>query len=885
MTDRTIQEIFFSVAERYPNNTVFHHFTDNWETITYTAFAEIVSATASYLIRQGLRKGDRVAIIGENRPGWCSAYLSVLTAGGIVVPMDPQLGPEEIQNLLFDSGTSFVFHSRMTEAAVKTAVEILSGLAHSVVPLALDSAEFSSLSKTKGAAKFPETSPEDKASIIYTSGTTGKPKGVVLTHLNFCSDAEALINAHIVTHEDNVLSVLPLYHTYAFMCTFLVPVFLGASITYPASLKGPDLLLAIRERGVSVLVSVPQLLGLLRNGIMKKIEDLPSFFSYLLLKLHRITGFLREKLDINIGRYIFSSVHKSFGGSFRFFTSGGAKLDPLIMRDIEALGFTVLEGYGLTETSPVLTFNPASKRKTGSAGKPLPSVSMRIMDSSETGEGEIEVKGPMLMNGYYNNPVATAEVIRDGWFRTGDIGRIDREGYLFITGRSKEVIVLSSGKNIYPEDVEKVYGQSPLIKELCVLGTGPDGMTEALHAVIVPDLEYAKQTGISNIQEAIKWEINALSGKLPSYMRVTGQTVTKEPLPRTPLGKLRRFMIKSDISRPSPVSEEGLAEEDVPVKDKTTQVIIRTIRQFSKDRQRIRPDDNLELDLGLDSLSRIELVVGLEKTFSLKLPENFLADIHTVGELSEKIRKQTTQEFSPEGIGKTSWNDILATVPEEKIRFEESRGLLLPVFLMHTLLRLICKIFFRLEAHGAENIPVNKNFILTPNHTSYLDGFVLLLSLPFSYFRNTYSLGLRDLFTGPIKSWLAKISHIISIDSTSYLNKALQTSAYVLRNNHSLSVFPEGGRSLDGNLMEFKKGVGVLAIEAGVVVVPVYIKGSINALPRTATWPRPRKITVAFGKPLHASDIDFSKKPSDIDNYQYFANLLRERVQELRQSS
>lgn len=886
ITGSTIPEKFFNVAGAYPHNTLFHSFRDGWETITYKAFAEEVSVTASSLMRMGLKKGDRAAIIGENSPGWCSAYLSILTAGGVAVPMDPQLGPEEIQNLLYDSGSKIIFRSKMTKAAVKTAAERLSELHQPVKLIDLDTPELYSLAVTGEAAKFPvsfpESAAEEIASIIYTSGTTGKPKGVMLTHHNFCSDAEALIGAGIVNHGDNVLSVLPLHHTYAFMCTFVVPVFLGASITYPISLKGPDLLAAIKERGVSILVGVPQLLSLLRNRIMQKISDLPGPMPFLLLKFHGISRFCREKFNINIGSSIFSSVHKGFGTQFRFFTSGGARLEPSIMKDLEALGFTVLEGYGLTETSPVLTFNPVARRKPGSAGKSLPSVTIRIMDPSDTGEGELEVKGPMVMKGYYGNGPATAEVLRDGWFRTGDRGRVDGDGYLFITGRSKEVIVLSSGKNIYPEDVEKLYLGPPLIKEICILGTESQGTTEALHAVIVPDFEYAKQAGITNIQEAIKWEFNKLSGKIPSYMRVTGYSISKGPLPRTSLGKLRRFMIKGDVGRPSP--GKAVEIEESPAADETSQLTLNALRQFTRDRQRISADDNLELDLGLDSLSKIELVVSLEKTFSIKLPENFLADIYTVGELTEKLKARKARGFSAETVKKTSWKNILAAEPAEKVRFEQSGALLVLVSLIHALLRFKCKIFFRLEARGIQNIPAGGNYILTPNHTSYLDGFVLLLALPFSYFRNIYTLGLRDFFTGTLKGWLAKISHVIPIDSTSFLNKALQTSAYVLRNGFSMAVFPEGGRSVDGGLMEFKKGVGILAIEAGVPVVPVYIEGAVDALPRNSFWPRPKKITVTFGSPLLASDIDFSKKPADMDDYQYFANLLRERVRGMQKT-
>jgi long-chain acyl-CoA synthetase len=882
-TENTIPAKFSSAARACRRHTLFHYFTDRWETVTYESFSDAVSATASYLLRSGLLKGDRVAIIAENSPWWCAAYLSILTAGGVAVPMDSQLSPPEIKNLLYDSGAKIAFHSTMTQAAVKASAEKLAALRHTVHLLSVDSAEFRDLSSGAVSAGHPElfpgTSAGELASVIYTSGTTGRPKGVMLTHQNFCSDADALISAGIVTQEDTVLSVLPLHHTYAFMCTFLVPVFLGGSIVYPASLKGPDLLSAIRERGVTVLIGVPQLLGLLRNGIMEKIRAMPGPMPFLLLKLHGVSGFCREKCNINIGRFLFRSVHKAFGERFRFFASGGAKLDPVIMRDLEALGFTVLEGYGLTETAPVLTFNPLSRRKAGSAGKPLPSVSLRILDPSPTGEGEIEVRGPMVMQGYYRNESATAEVLRDSWFRTGDRGRVDSEGYLFITGRSKEVIVLSSGKNIYPEDVEKIYGESPLIKELCVLGIGSQGITTSLHALIVPDFEYARLAGITNIMEAVKWEINALSAKMPSYMRVTGFSLSREPLPRTPLGKLKRFMIKSEGDRNS---REHLAEnKDVPVANETSQTIVQALRQFTPAGQKISTGANLELDLGLDSLAKIELTASLEKTFSLKLPENFLADVQTVGELAEKIRIQTAGGFRPEGIGKTSWANILAADPSEKIRFTESKKVF-SVFLMHTLLKCVFRLFFRLEVRGLKNIPADRNYILTPNHTSYLDGFVLLLAIPFAYFKNMYALGLSDFFAGPLKGWFAQIAHVIPIDAASYLNKALQAAAYVLRNGYSLSVFPEGGRSLDGHLMEFKKGVGILALETGVPVVPVFIRGAIDALPRTAILPRPAKITVTFGTPLVASHIDFSKKPSDIDNYQYFANALRERVEALR---
>jgi long-chain acyl-CoA synthetase len=882
----TITEHFLAVVEEYPDNLLFHYHRDGWRTLTYREFSARVRAVATFLAASGIGKGDRVGIVSENRPEWCEAYLAVVTAGGVAVPLDAQLGPEEIKTLASDAEAKMIFLSGKTlDSATKAQEKMAGDHGRSVSLLNFDSPEYEEVLHTKPLEEFPATAAGDLASIIYTSGTTGNPKGVMLLHRNFCSDAEALRAGGIVTHEDSVLAVLPLHHTYAFMCTFLVPLFLGASIIYPASLKGPDLLSAVKDRGATVMIGVPQLLTLMRNGIMNKIRGLPGPVSLALLNLMRLSGFLRERYRVNPGRLLFRSVHEMFGRGFRFFGSGGARLDPTVMKDMEALGFTVLEGYGLTETSPVITFNPVEKRKPGSVGRPLPSVEIRILDPSETGEGEIAVRGPMVMKGYYKKPSATADVMRDQWFKTGDIGRIDNEGYLFITGRSKEVIVLSSGKNIYPEDVEKMYTSSPIIGEICILGAERNGVTEGLHAVIVPDLEYAKRSGISNVHEELKWAINEISGKIPSYMRITGFSIRKEPLPRTPLGKVRRFLVKAETAGTPETEKRVREEESVAYTDETAGKVIDALRQFAKEQRHIRQDDNIELDLGLDSLSKIELTAALEKAFSLKLPEDFMSGIQTVGELTEKIRKQSATE-SPGGMQeRTGWREILsAGLSENDLRAVSLEGperSMVPTFLAFTVLKIVFKLFFRLEARDLGNIPVGGNYILAANHSSYLDGPSLILSLPFSRFRQIYSLGLRDFFTGFLKGGFAKLAHVIPIDSSSYLSKALQMSAHVLRHGRSLAVFPEGGRSFDGNLMEFKKGVGILAVEMGVPVIPVRIRGAFEALPRGVAFPKFRKISVTFGKPLRFADMDFSKKRAGVDEYQHFADTVKERVREL----
>jgi long-chain acyl-CoA synthetase len=883
--NETITGLFSGTAAEHSGNiafNVFHH--DEWQEISYRSVYERALATASYLAQNSAADGSRIALISENRPEWGIAYLGILMAGGIAVPLDAQLGPEEVSTLLLDSGAELVFCSSKTEGQLSLFIKEYSVI-YGKAPMALnfDDSGFAAIYQTTSVS-LPVKTPNDLASIIYTSGTTGNPKGVMLTHDNFCSDAKALIDAGIVSSSDNVLAILPLHHTYSFMCTLLVPVMVGAAITYPRSMKGPDMVSAIHDKGVTVVVGVPQLLALVRNNIVSRLGAQPLPVAYLLKGLMALSGLLRRRFDINTGKLIFGSLQRKFGSRFRFFTSGGAKLDPSVMLDLEALGFTVLEGYGLTETSPVVTFNPLRKRKPGSAGMPLPSVSLRISNPSESGEGEIEVSGPMVMQGYFKKPEATRDVMNEGWFRTGDLGTLDNDGYLFITGRSKEVIVLASGKNIYPEEIEKLYMRSRYIKEICVTGIEKSGSV-SLHAVIVPDLEYAKQSGISNINETLKWEINAVSAGIPSYMRLTGFSLQKQPLPRTPLGKLRRFMVKASLAGQVKEPARKSAAEESRDGSEISIMALKAVREVARTEHAINGDDNLELDLGLDSLLKIELVTALERAFAIKLDEDFLADIFTIKELLEKLQSIVPSAKEERRTALAGWKAIIASDPAEKIVLEPASSMMLPSRIVHTMLRFLMRLMFRLETGDAVNIPRSGSYILAANHASYLDGFVLVLSLPFSLFRNLYSLGISDFFTGTFKGWFARTAHVVPIDSASFLNHALQTSAYLLRNGRAVCIYPEGGRSPDGSLLEFKKGVGIIAVEMGVPVVPVYIRGAFEALPRTAVFPKFSKISVTFGKPLSAADVDFSKRPPNMDEYQYFAFLIRERVRELSGAS
>jgi long-chain acyl-CoA synthetase len=889
---KTIPALLLKAGTYCKDTIAFHFYKQTWESVTYSQLLETVRGIASYLITTGIRKGDRVAILSENRQEWCSAYLAISLAGAVVVPMDAQYGTEEIKTLLADSESRVIFHSTKTQENLLNALKDLSS-SFSAVPVNFDAALFRDICRTLHREAYPDIFGDDIASLIYTSGTTGIPKGVLLTHKNFCSDAEAIGKIGIITTGDNFISILPYHHTYPFMGSFILPLSLGLTITFPPSLKGPELLSTIREKGVTILVGVPQLLELIWNGILNKIKQLPGLLPRIMLRVLKLCGGIRHSTGVNLGKTVFKSAHKALGKQFSFFASGGAKLNPEVMKDLEALGFTVLEGYGLTETAPVVTFNsPYLKRKPGSIGKTLPGVEIKIMnpdthrEASPMEEGELVIKGPMVMKGYYRNPQATEQVLKDGWFSSGDLGYKDRDGYIFVSGRLKEVIVLSSGKNIYPEEVEKQYLKIPLIKEVCVMGIEEKGVVESLHAVFVPDFEYAKKAQIGNLQETLKWEINTISLTLPPFMRIRGYSLHPHPLPRTPLGKLRRFMVRDLLQGEKEKSKLKKEVEAVFIEDPIGRKIVESIQPLLKEKTTVQLKDNLELDLGLDSLAKIELVVALENTFSIKLPETFLTDIQTVSELIEKIKEYGTapvkgNEKAPD------WKDILRTEPG--IEDRKKVGLHLTPFENGitlyglALIKGVGKLFFSMKVNGLENIPEKGPYIITPNHTSYLDAFAVGAALPFSTFRSLYILGIQKYFSSRAGKIFARLAHVIPIDPETYMSKSLQMSSYVLINGKALLIFPEGGRSFDGNLMEFKKGVGILAKELDIPIIPAYVKGAYEALPRTSRWPKLTEITVVYGNPLRSSDIDFSKKPEGIDDYQFFADTLRGKVRDLQE--
>ncbi len=824
---------FLEAAEKFKLKTLLKYETGSDEkpglleenSLSYGEFIKRAISLAASLRQAGFSSGTRVGLLVPSGPQWCLAFVAAILAGAIAVPINEAAPESDIKAILADCRPGALFVDNETKKSR------LYPPGENTGTINLDSPEFSIKKEVPENERgvllaLPSTETDEPAAIIYTSGTTGVQKGVTLTHKNLISDAQAIIETGIVGERENLLMPLPFYHAYPLMC-FIASFLSGASLTLLASTK--ELARVAKKRGATIIVAVPQMLELLNSSLKNRLPD-----KKLLAPLLPFCGVVRRNTGINLGKTVFGKIHSALGGGLRLIASGGARLAPEVMRDLESFGFTVVEGYGLTETSPVVTFNPVDKRKPGSAGRPVRGARVRIEN------GEVLLSGPMLMQGYWMKPEETGRAVVDGWLHTGDSGWMDDEGYLYITGRKKELIVLSSGKNISPEEVEKRYGESSLIKEIAVYEE-----RGVLKGVIVPGFDYAREKGIANLREELGWELMRLGQGMPSYMRLTGFSLVKGPLPKTPLGKIKRYQLGELLKKKSAAAETK--ETDPKFLGGNGEKIARALNLAAgrKTRATVRAEDNLELDIGLDSLKRIELLAALEEEFYIKtLPEDFLLDVQTAGELLQKIEGFLSLPASP-ASGEEKKKPAGAVDERGRDRFLS--------LLLYCLIKGLAKVLFRVKSEGRP-LPAAP-FILAPNHSSFLDAFIITAALPGKTAKTLFFVGWERYFRGVVARTL-RVIHVIPLDREHLLGRALRNLAEVLRQGYALCVFPEGGRSFDGKLMELKPGIAAMAINEGVPIVPVWIDGAAKALPRGARMIKPVRIRVRFGRPLYPGDFE-----------------------------
>lgn len=504
---KTINALFAAAVERFPGRTVLLEPTEDGSIVSYT-YAELqqkVFAFCGYLQSQGLTKGQRVLVWAPSRADWMIAFLGTLLAGGVIVPLDNGSKEDFIERIAQTTGATHIITTGKQYATLKK--------------VALPLIDLDNLPQgTLDADALPEVTGDDLAELVFTSGTTGQPKGVMLTHWNITSDAQAALEVVKITQEDRTLSILPLSHMFE-MTIEIAEFHGGASIIYARSLNPETLLKLLGTQGVTCMVLVPQALQLFMNGIERQVRMQKKEKQWELL--HRIARWL----PFNLRRILFRTVHKRFGGHFRFFVSGGAYLPPKLAERWENMGFRVMQGYGATECAPVVSVTRHEDHTYESIGQPLPGVEVKIAE-----DGELLVYGSNVAQGYWKNPEATAAAFRDGWYYTGDLATMDEQGRLYLKGRKKNLIVLANGLNVYPEDIENILLTHPAIKDAVVIGLMEKGEGPTVHAILLMEDPSQAKAAIAQTNK-----------QLASHQQIRGYTIWPEKdFPRTHTLKVKR---------------------------------------------------------------------------------------------------------------------------------------------------------------------------------------------------------------------------------------------------------------------------------------------------------------------------------------------------------
>jgi long-chain acyl-CoA synthetase len=775
---------------------------------SYGDLHRLVLRMNALLAARGVGEGDRVLIWGPNSPWWGIAFWGIMARGAIAVPVDFMSGSDRAESI-----------ANLTEAALVIQSDYKAERLTGFPSINLEELEFL-LGEIPPLAVTVSKTPADIAQLIFTSGTTGKPKGVMLTHGNLLANL-IQVNRQIpvVTPEFRFLSLLPLSHMFEQMGGFFTPLFHGSRIVYLRTLKPSAIMEAFAEEDIRAVIAVPRLLQLLRGSIEQGLAG--KHLSPLFYRLMAIA----QTLPTGMKRALFSPIRRRFGRHFTLFVSGGAPLSPDLFSFWKRMGFTVVEGYGLTECSPVLTANTWERQVPGSVGAPLPGVSIRLA------EGEVLARGDNVFPGYYRNEAATSDAFTaDGWFRTGDLGEMDSSGWLRIKGRIKELIVTGAGVNVYPDLIEPELNRTAGVREGCVIGLDR-GAGEEVHGVLLLD-------GSGRKPEEIVVEVNA---RLDPLSRITGFTIWPETeFPKTTTLKIRKYLVKEEI-RKGRGGEGGAAAAD-----RLVNIIARVTGTAPA---AITEGATLTSDLGLTSIAGLELVNYLEQEFRIDLEDSLIGPQTKVADLRAAIEKRETV------MTRGRFRFWTNSLPVRGIRMVCDSLLNYPLF----------RSFVMLEAVGVERLAESgEPLFFVANHTSYLDQPSIMFALPGQMRYRTATAAWAEFFFRNYRNWVQRLwkrlcfeygslgLNLFPLPQSGGFRGALRFMGRLADNGISILMFPEGERtqSRSGEMLPFRSGLGIMARELGLPVVPVHISGLEYVFPRGAHWPRRGRVTVTFGDPI-----------------------------------
>ena len=826
---------------------------DSARTTSRDELFERAGRLAAGLGKAGLERGDRVVLMAPNSADWIVSALGVMHAGAVVVPLDVQMPDEDLAHALGDCDPAFLF----TTAALRERIDALDLDLNAQVRLFGDDGEgdkaWSALLASESAEAVEAS--DDLAAIFYTSGTTGPPKGVPLTHRNLASNVEALDEQGLADHRDRALVPLPFHHVYPFTVGILIPLTLGATITIPFSLVGPQIVRALREGEATVMLGVPGLYEAMYRVLEERIAGRGRLAAVLFRGLLGLSMAARRRLGWRLGRRLFAPVRKRIAPDLRLMVAGGAALDPDLGRRLQGLGWEVASGYGLSETSPILTFNAPEQIRLESAGIALPGVELRI-DVRE-GEGEILARGPNVFDGYWNLPDKTAEDLDDeGWFHTGDIGQLDEDGYLYLHGRKSTMIVLPGGENVDPQRVEKALTAAEGIREAGVLEH-----EDRLAAVVVPEAGLLREAGDENFRQRVEQAVEKAARALPSHHRPGTVRIAVDPLPRTRLDKLRRHKLEELFGRlaesggvpdapPEPISPESMSPEDQQLlSDPAAEGTWNYLAQRYGD-LRLTPDSSLNRDLEIDSIGWVDLSLALREQVGIELDETAIARVSTVRDLLQEAAASAETDEAAEDL-----SEALQT-PEQLLDSEQKEALAplgrvrqIAGRVLLGVTRFVTRLLLRVEIRG--RIPENGIYLIAPRHLSALDPLVLIPALSSRQLESLYWAGWAGLMhSGPLTRWFSRTAHVLPIDPGAAPRSSLALAATALKRGHTLVWFPEGQRSPDGALQRFRPGIGPVLRAQPVPVIPVWIDGTREAMPPGRILPRPGRVRVIVGDPI-----------------------------------
>lgn len=824
MVEKTLIPYIHRIAKLGAHTGFVYHTEFRRYAWTYRELYEMGLRVAVWLRLQGCRKGDRILVWAGNSPELVALFLGAIRAGVVWVPLDIHSEMDFVEKVREETEARLVFLSKLHR--------------HHSFPIPAFLVEdlekiFTAISQESLPEQKAAIDPDDLVEILYTSGTTAQPKGVMLTHKNLVSDLEPILALQGTVPWDKFLTLVPMSHAFAQMVGFFVPLFRGYRLVILENLKASLVERVIEQEKITTVVLVPGLLKMMQDLIERKISSLrwKAWYELPIRCLQRLPLELRLVLGYPFRWVLTQHV--------RTLVVGGAALSPEMEKYWNDLGILIVQGYGLTEAAPVVACNNVLERRFGSVGRVLSNVEVRFAE-----DGEILVHGSNVTPGYFKRAKETAELFEGDWLKTGDVGTIDSDGYLYIKERKKDLIIKPDGLNIYPSDIEDVLAHIPGVRDSCVLGLDKKGNVE-VHAVLL------LERGYENPGEIVK----SANEKLQGFQKIESFTVwPEEDFPRAVTLKVKKAEVENHLVKELS-SRTGREHGSLPAV--TESKINRILAQITKRALgEIKPEARLGTDLNLSSIEKVELVSCLEEETGRSLDESLIQDSTTVAEIEHWLEERVPlgERYAYVRWTQKPWGRVVRWLAQNLIAFP------------------VVRFFVRVNAEGLDRLAQVKGpVIFASNHLSHLDAPAVMLALPPGRRGRLAPAAWQEFFEEPLaspgrKMLLKFLYYLCTVCFNIFLfpkragfRKSLLYAGELADQGTSILFFPEGERSRSGRMAPFQEGIGMLVSKLKIPVVPVRVKGSFELMPRTQRIPKRGNVTVTFGWPMVFDEETFAE--------------------------